>query len=40
MFHDVWMFGTKLVHVCEGTVMYPVGWVQDGDVIVFYCLYE
>ena len=44
MFHDlfnvVWMFGTKLVHVCEGTVRYPVGWVQDCDLVGCYCLYE
>ena len=25
----VWMCGTKQVQVCEGTVRYPVGWVQD-----------
>ena len=44
MFHDlfnvVWMFRTKLVHVCEGTVRYPVGWVQDCDLVGFYFLYE
>ena len=32
----VWMCGTKLVQVCEGTVRYPVGWVQDFDLVVCY----
>ena len=36
----VWMCGTKLVQVCEGTVRYPVGWVQDCDLVVCYGLYE
>ena len=22
------MIGTKMVHVCEGVVRYPVGWVK------------
>ena len=40
-FFDVlWMFGTKPVHVCEGTVRYPVGWVQDCNLVVCYGLYE
>ena len=38
--HGLWMFGTKLVHACEGTVRYPVGWVQDCDLVVCYCLHE
>ena len=25
--------GTKWVHVCEGAVRYPVGWVQDCDIV-------
>ena len=25
---------------CEGTVRYPVGWVQDCDRVVCYGLYE
>ena len=25
---------------CEGVVRYPVGWVQDCDLVVCYCLYE
>ena len=29
------MFRTKLVHVCKGTVRYPVGWVQDCDLVCF-----
>ena len=40
VFHDVRMFGTKLVHVCEGAVWYPVGRVQDCDLVVCYCLHE
>ena len=40
LFDVVWMNGTKLVHVCEGTVTYPVGWVQDCDLFVCYGLYE
>ena len=40
LFDVVWMFGTKLVHVFEGTVRYPVGWVQDCDLVMFYCLHE
>ena len=36
----VWMIGTKLVHICEGIVRYPIGWVQDCDLVVCYCLYE
>ena len=40
LFDVVWMFGTKPVHVCEGTVRYPVGWVQDCDLVVCYGLYE
>ena len=36
----VWMCGTKLVQVCKGTVRYPVGWVQDCDLIVCYGFYE
>ena len=39
VFHDVWMFGTKLVHVCEGTVTYPFAWVQNCDLVVCYGLY-
>ena len=35
MFDVVWMFGTKLVHVCEGAMRYPVGWVQDCVVWMF-----
>ena len=34
------MIGTKLVHDCEGVVRYPVGWVQDCDLVVCYFLYE
>ena len=34
LFDVVWMIGTKLVHVCEGTVRHPVGWVQDCDLYV------
>ena len=34
------MIGTKLVHVCEGDVRYPIEWVQDCDLVVCYCLYE
>ena len=37
MFDVVWMIGTKLVHVCEGAVRYPIGWVQDCDLVVCYC---
>ena len=40
LFDVVWMFGTKLVHVCEGVVRYPVGWVQDYDLVVCYGFYE
>ena len=44
LFDVVWMFRTKPVHVCEGTVRYPVGWVQDCDLVVdlvvCYDLYE
>ena len=29
-----------MVHVCEGAVRYPVGWVQDCDLVVCYGLYE
>ena len=29
LFDVIRMFGTKLVQVCEGTVRWPVGWVQD-----------
>ena len=36
----VWMCGTKLVHVCEGTVRCPIGWVQDCDLVVCYYSYE
>ena len=36
----VWMCGTKLVQVCEGIVRYPVGWVQDCDLIVGCGFYE
>ena len=28
------MIGTKLVHDCEGVVRYPIGWVQDCDLVV------
>ena len=28
LFDVMTMIGTKLVHVCEGTVRYPVEWVQ------------
>ena len=38
--NHVWMIGTKLAHVCERTVRYPVGWVQDCDLVVCYCSYE
>ena len=24
----VWKIGTKMVHVCEGAVRYPVGWIK------------
>ena len=34
LFDVVWMIGTKLVHVCEGTVRHPVGWVKDCDLYV------
>ena len=40
VFHDVWMFGTKLVHACEGTVTYLVVWVQNCELVVRYGLYE
>ena len=43
LFYDimiVWMCGTKLVQVCEGTVRYLVGWVQDCDLVVCYGSYE
>ena len=40
LFDVVWMFGTKMVHVCEGTVRYHIGWVQDCDLVVCYGLYE
>ena len=36
----VWMCGTKLIQVCEGTVRYSVGWVQDCDLVVCYDFYE
>ena len=29
-----------MVHVCEGAMRYPVGWVQDCDLVVCYGLYE
>ena len=31
---------TTPVQVCEGTVRYPVGRVQDCDLVVYYCLHE
>ena len=31
------MIGTKLVHVFEGAMRYPIGWVQDCDLVVCYC---
>ena len=40
LFDVVWTFGTKLVHVFEGTVRYLVGWVKDFDLVVCYGLYE
>ena len=40
LFDVVWMIGTKLVHDCEGAVRYPVGWVQDCDLVVCYGLCE
>ena len=33
----LWMCGTKLVHVCEGTVRYLVGWVRDWGHIGCHC---
>ena len=33
------MIGTKLVHIFEGAVRYPVGLVQDCDLVVCYYLY-
>ena len=36
----VWICRTKLVQVCEGTVRYPIRWVQDCDLIVVYGFYE
>ena len=35
--HGLWMFGTKLVHACERTVRYSIGWVQNCDLVVGYC---
>ena len=40
LFDFVWMIGTKLVHVYEGAVRYPIGWVKDCNLVVSYCLYE
>ena len=40
LFNGLWMIGTKLVHVCEGTMRYPIGWFQDCDLVVCYSLYE
>ena len=40
MFDVVWMIGTKLVHVYEGVVRYPVAWVKYCDLVVCYCLYK
>ena len=36
----IWMYGTKPIQVCEGTVRYPVGWVQYCDLIIVYGFYE
>ena len=32
--------GTKMVHVCEGAVRYPVEWFQVDDPVVCYGLLE
>ena len=39
-FYGLCDVGTKWVHVCEGAVRYPVGWVQDCDIVLCYGLFK
>ena len=40
LFDVITMIGTKLVHICEGTVRCPVEWSKVCDLVLCYCLFE